>query len=123
VKKRKKEPELSEISPEALLLRIQARKGFQLIDVRETKEAQQGWIPSALLIPLYSLDNLISSLDKKLETVVYCARGTRGRAAALYMNALGFQQVRNLAGGLERWCCEGHGLEGDPQSLGTRRAP
>jgi rhodanese-related sulfurtransferase len=103
--------DIGELSPDQLGRRMAQNEVFQLLDVREPRETEDGKIAGARLIPLYSLESAVAKLDKQQETIVYCARGSRGKAAALYLSSIGFRRVRNLAGGFDRWCAEGHSIQ------------
>jgi rhodanese-related sulfurtransferase len=90
------------------MVRMQDPRALQILDVREQAEWDEAHIEAARLIPIYSLEERIEDLDPEQETIVYCASGSRGRAAALYLSVFpGFRCVRNLAGGILRWEAEG----------------
>jgi len=44
---------------------------FNLVDVRQPKEYEQGHLPGAQLIPLGELPNRLGELDPKKPTIVY----------------------------------------------------
>jgi rhodanese-related sulfurtransferase len=100
--------DFAEICPEDLVVRLQETRALQLLDVREKAEWNEAHIEAARLVPIYTLEETLEDLDPDQETIVYCARGVRGRAAALYLSVCaGFRCVRNLAGGIARWELEG----------------
>ena len=87
------------ISPTQLRNKLQNNDDFQLIDIRESYEFEDGAI-GELNIPL---DDMMSSLDKiaKDKTVViYCKSGNRGNAI-IYMPEKKHQYTNlyNLEGG------------------------
>ena len=79
------------------------RLGLVLLDVRQPLEYQAGHIPGAILIPVGGLADRLDELDPQDEIIVYCADGTRSRAAAGILLHHGFQQVRHLPGGFRAW--------------------
>ncbi len=76
-----------------------------LLDVREPSELEaDGFIAGAVNIPVRQvLDNLdkLPGLDDAI--VVYCKSGHRGVMALNALAALGYTNVRNMAGGLNAW--------------------
>ena len=79
---------------------------IQLIDVREDWEWQIAKLPGARLIPLGRIEDAISSLDPKRETVLYCKVGVRSLHAAEALADAGFSRLGNLSGGIIRWSQE-----------------
>jgi glyoxylase-like metal-dependent hydrolase (beta-lactamase superfamily II)/rhodanese-related sulfurtransferase len=78
-----------------------------VIDVREPEEfvSDLGHIEGALLIPmdalLRRLPKLAGYVDRNV--VVVCRAGARSRSACAILRTAGFQQVRNLEGGMLAW--------------------
>jgi Dinucleotide-utilizing enzymes involved in molybdopterin and thiamine biosynthesis family 2 len=95
-----------EITPSGLASLIEANERVVLIDVREPYEWQIGRIPTARLIPLRTLTQGVGGIDTDADIVVYCHHGARSEAAANALVAMGFQRVRNLVGGIDRWSAE-----------------
>ncbi len=82
-----------------------AEKAPFLLDVREPAELEKdGYIEGAVNIPirqlLQNLDKL-PAMDQPI--VIYCASGHRGGYALAALKLLGYQNVRNLGGGLGAW--------------------
>lgn len=76
-----------------------------LIDVRSTAEwDKDGYIEGAINIPL---NDFFSNLDKlpakDAKIVVYCGSGHRGAIVLMAMKLMGYENVRNLGGGLGAW--------------------
>ncbi len=94
---------VSDISPRQLAERIARGDDIQLVDVREKWEWDISRLPGAKLIPLGSLGNQASSLDRNRETVLYCKSGVRSLYAADELADLGFTKLANLSGGIIRW--------------------
>lgn len=76
---------------------------YLLLDVRQPAEYEQAHLPGAKLIPLPQLADSLSQLDPGRPTIVYCAVGGRSRVAAQLLSHQGFQDVRQLVGGIEGW--------------------
>lgn len=81
------------------------KKGEKLtiIDVRESYEFTRGHIPGSTLIPLNELPNRIHEIPKDEEVVITCASGGRSAAACEFLSRQGFQNVKNLMGGMSGW--------------------
>jgi rhodanese-related sulfurtransferase len=75
-----------------------------LIDVRDAGAYAAGHIPTALSVPLESLEAEAASLPRDRTIVVYCGDGECGQSlrAALELARSGFR-VRRLVGGLAEW--------------------
>jgi sulfur-carrier protein adenylyltransferase/sulfurtransferase len=75
------------------------------LDVRERDEWDEGHIPGALYAPRNNLESRVEGLvpDKERTIVVYCGSGTRSAFAARALGELGYEDVRNLAGGFTDW--------------------
>ena len=92
-----------EVTPRELQSRLSRGEALQLIDVREQFEWDIAHIAGALLVPLATLPDIVETLDREREIVVYCKGGTRSRAAASHLADAGFHRVSNLSGGILRW--------------------
>jgi adenylyltransferase/sulfurtransferase len=71
--------------------------------VREQFEWDIARIEGARLVPLATLPEVVDSLDKEREVVVYCKGGSRSRAAATHLADAGFRRVANVTGGILKW--------------------
>jgi len=76
---------------------------YQLLDVRQPAEYEQGHLSGARLIPLKELPERLGELTPDHPVLAYCAVGGRSRAAAQYLSGQGFNQVYNLSGGIKAW--------------------
>ncbi|MDZ7685214.1 MAG: rhodanese-like domain-containing protein [Gammaproteobacteria bacterium] len=76
-----------------------------VVDVRDTKEFDQGHIAGAINIPYGSLDSRMSELEsyKDRPVVVVCKMGQHAGAAGRKLKAQGFENVRRLSGGMAEW--------------------
>ena len=99
-------PQLPEISPRALKQQLDENKPVLLLDVREPHEYDIVHLVGARLIPLNELPHHVDSLEPSQETVVYCHHGTRSLYATAFLLQNGFENVKNLEGGIDRWALE-----------------
>jgi len=78
---------------------------FLLLDVREPHEWATARIEGAELLPLGSLESRLADLAewKDRRVVVHCHKGGRSAKACKTLAAAGFQDVWNLAGGIDAW--------------------
>lgn len=102
---------IREISPPEALRRHAA--GATLIDVREQHEWDAGHIAGATLIPLGQLQQQIAAAvpDKGTEIILQCRSGARSGTGTLQLQALGYTDVVNLAGGILQWQADGLPVE------------
>jgi selenocysteine lyase/cysteine desulfurase/glyoxylase-like metal-dependent hydrolase (beta-lactamase superfamily II)/rhodanese-related sulfurtransferase len=100
-----------EVSCEALS--AQLTQGV-LLDVREPDETASGVLPGAVLLPRGLLEKHLPEhvSDKDRTVYVYCATGNRSALAADVMQRMGYRQVWNVAGGIERWRALGFSIVG-----------
>ena len=97
-----------------------------IVDVREPAEYAQGHLPGAINLPrgvlefqihahpamACSTSDALAAPDREL--LLYCLTGGRSALAADSLQAVGFTQVRSLAGGLTAWRNAGLPLSTDP---------
>ncbi|MFH1021489.1 MAG: rhodanese-like domain-containing protein [Pseudomonadota bacterium] len=76
---------------------------YQLLDVRQPKEYEEGHLAGAVLIPLKELPGRLAELDKEKPVIVYCAVGGRSKAAAQLLAGKDFATVYNMSGGIKAW--------------------
>jgi rhodanese-related sulfurtransferase len=77
-----------------------------LLDVRTQEEWDaDGHIEGAILVPVLDLPANLAQLpaDKAAPIVVLCKSGHRGAMAQMYLQALGYTNIRNLNGGMNGW--------------------
>jgi rhodanese-related sulfurtransferase len=75
------------------------------IDVRNDTEFATGHLANARHIPLEVLKDRVSELKKwrARPIIAYCRNGQRSNRAAAMLKAQGFENVHNLAGGINAW--------------------
>ena len=86
----------------------------QIVDVRELDEfnGPLGHVTGAKLIPLGSLMNRVSEIDKRKPVVVVCRSGARSAQATVMLGKAGFDKVANLSGGMLRWRAQRFPVDG-----------
>jgi len=85
--------------------RMDAGEELHLVDVREPYENADFNI-GGILLPLGMIQTLqIDEIEdlKDEEVIFYCRSGNRSGQAALFLEAMGFQNTRNLVGGVLAW--------------------
>ncbi len=95
-----------EITVRELKRALDSGQDFDLIDVRETHEAEIARIPNARLIPLGALPKRIHELDSSREIVIHCKVGARSAKACKLLYDSGFRKLKNVAGGIDAWSAE-----------------
>lgn len=84
------------------LTELQA-SGVRIVDVRTASEHAMARIPGSENIPLSSFADASKSWDPAEPIVLYCATGNRSAEAAEMLQAAGFDNVYDLAGGIAAW--------------------
>lgn len=77
-----------------------------ILDVRTPEEWEDGIIPGAIMIDIYTGPEFLESieaLDKAKNYYVYCKAGGRSRQACDIMGQMGFANTYNLIGGMMQW--------------------
>lgn len=84
-------------------MRMKRRDPPLLLDVREPDEREAAAIEPSLHIPMRDVPSRLAEIPKEREIVVYCHGGTRSAMIAGYLEARGYSDVANLAGGIDAW--------------------
>jgi rhodanese-related sulfurtransferase len=93
------------ITVHELKKRLDAGENIHLVDVREPYENAEFNI-GGVLLPVGEIRNMqTEAIDnwKDDEVVLYCRSGNRSGQAALILEQLGFQNAKNLTGGMLAW--------------------
>lgn len=93
------------IEVQELKKRIDNGEEVHLVDVREPDENKAFNIGGTLL-PLGQVLSLqIDAIEdlKDKEIICYCRSGQRSMQASLMLETMGFQNVKNLTGGMNEW--------------------
>ena len=93
------------MTPQELAEKFRSAHPPHLLDVRQPEEHAFVALPNSTLIPLGELLARADELEvwKGDEVVVYCHHGIRSAQAVAQLRALGFANVHNLSGGIDRW--------------------
>jgi len=91
-----------EITTGELKKKIEQGEPVLLLDVREPYEHEYANL-GGKLIPLNQLRIRFKELNTEHEIVVYCHRGNRSAYAVNFLLQRGFQNVKNLIGGIDDW--------------------
>ncbi|HWS37301.1 MAG TPA: rhodanese-like domain-containing protein [Actinoplanes sp.] len=91
----------------------QVDSGVYLLDVREDNEWEAGHAPGAHHLPMMEVPARMAEVPTDGEVVVVCRAGGRsGQVVAYLMNA-GWDNVRNLDGGMQSWAALGKDMVTD----------
>lgn len=74
-----------------------------VLDVRNDGEIKEASIPHTVNIPLSELPRRFSEVPRNRPIVIECATGCRSSVAASLMRREGYNNVTDLAGGIEAW--------------------
>src|SRR5215813_4766923 len=76
-----------------------------LIDTREPHEYQDAHLENGKLVPPGLLGDEIESAapEKSARIIAYCRSGNRSALAAAQMQAMGYENVASMAGGIVLW--------------------
>ncbi len=93
------------IQPNELKQRMDAGEVLHLVDVRQPDEHAVFNIGGTLLPLSDILSMQVESIEelKEKEIICYCRSGQRSMQAALMLETMGFQSVKNLSGGMMTW--------------------
>lgn len=96
---------MQNITVEELKTRIDAGEKLHVIDVREPHEYAEFNI-GAILIPLGKIQSMqTDEIDdlKEEELILHCRSGVRSAQAGLFLESMGYKNVKNLVGGMLDW--------------------
>lgn len=96
---------MENITVEELRSRLQTGEEVRLVDVREPDEHTEFNI-GGILLPLGKIQGMeTDAIDafRDQELIFYCRSGNRSLQACLYLEMMGFSNVKNLAGGMVEW--------------------
>jgi len=96
---------MENITVEEVKKRMDAGEELNLVDVREPHENADFNI-GGILLPLgmigsMQIDDIEDLKDK--EVILYCRSGNRSGQAAMFLETMGFQNTKNLVGGVLAW--------------------
>ncbi|MFQ6110566.1 MAG: molybdopterin-synthase adenylyltransferase MoeB [Nitrospinota bacterium] len=109
--------EVSEVSAEEVMEKLNGGEDFVLIDCRDPDEYRQGYISGALPASRGTLELKVNDLvpDGQRPIIVYCAAGARSLLAARSLKQMGYRDVKSMAGGFNGWKEKGFPIVVDKQ--------
>jgi len=94
------------ITPQELKTRLDNKDPLVLLDVREQWEYDLAKINGSVLIPVSTLPDSFSQLDRNSEIIAICHHGTRSAHATGFLVQQGYTKVKNLVGGIDAWSAQ-----------------
>ena len=87
------------------ILQQMKKEGVILIDVRSIQEYNEGHLPGAIQLADYEIQTKYQAIlpNKDVKIIVYCQNGGRSKKAYKKLKKLGYQNVYNLCGGLDKY--------------------
>jgi len=82
---------------------IKGYRKAQLVDVREPREFERGYIRGARNIPVTQLKQSINALRPDKPVYLYCQNTTRSFRAAHLLKKNKFEDINVLQGGFKKW--------------------
>jgi len=96
------------VSPDELAEELRHPAPPFLLDVRAPRECSQTRIEGSVNIPLNRLQGRIGEVPRDRRVVVHCAGGYRSSIAASLLVQHGFENLADLAGGIQAWAAVEH---------------
>jgi rhodanese-related sulfurtransferase len=84
-----------------------------LLDVREDDEWTAGHAPEAHHVPMMEVPARLDDVPTEGDVVVVCRSGGRSGQVVAYLMNNGWDNVRNLAGGMHDWAAAGRPVVSD----------
>ncbi len=81
-----------------------------LLDVREPDEWSAGHAPGAHHVPMMELPARMAEVPGDGDVVVVCRSGGRSAQVVAYLRGHGWDNVRNLDGGMRGWAAAGRDM-------------
>jgi rhodanese-related sulfurtransferase len=89
--------------------------GAYLLDVREDDEWRAGHAPGAHHVPMMEIPVRMAEVPLDQDVVVVCRMGARSAQVVSYLRAHGWDNVVNLAGGMQDWAATGRPVVSDDE--------
>lgn len=96
---------MQNITADEVKARLDGGESLNLVDVREPHEHAEFNI-GGVLIPLGKIQSMqVDEIEdlKDEEVILYCRSGNRSGQAAMFLDAMGFRNTKNLVGGMMGW--------------------
>ena len=91
-----------------------------LLDVREPDEWESGHAPGAHHLPMMEVPARMADVPTDADVVVVCRSGGRSGQVVSYLLGNGWDNVRNLEGGMKAWAAAGRDVvseDGQPARI------
>jgi rhodanese-related sulfurtransferase len=88
----------------------QVEPGAYLLDVREPDEWEAGHAPGAHHLPMMEVPARMAEIPGDTDVVVVCRSGSRSGQVVSYLMGNGWENVRNLDGGMQSWAAQGRDM-------------
>ena len=94
-----------------------------LLDVRELDEFRSVRVAGSLFIPMSQLAVRLQDVPRDRPVMVMCASGSRSTGVTTYLLQQGWEDVGNVAGGIDGWQRLGLPVKRGPVEDGEGRLP
>jgi len=96
---------MKQITPPELAawLADEGREKPLLLDVREPWEFEKARIAGAELVPMREIAGRLDEINPARPIVAICHHGGRSLQVAMFLEKNGYNNVHNLAGGVDGW--------------------
>jgi rhodanese-related sulfurtransferase len=88
----------------------QVESDSYLLDVREPDEWAAGHAPGAHHVPMMEVPARLAEVPADAEVVIVCRSGGRSGQVVSYLMGHGYDNVRNLDGGMQSWAAAGRDM-------------
>jgi adenylyltransferase/sulfurtransferase len=95
-----------DITPAEVKAMIDRGEQVTILDVRNPQEYEICRIDGSILIPVSELAERFGELDAQDFIVAHCHHGPRSTRAVGILQQVGFDRVKNMAGGIDEWSTE-----------------
>ena len=97
-----------EISPHEVQQLLADGRDFFFVDCRKPEERETAKIEATTPIPMHDLDLHMDELRRRQNQliVVHCHGGKRSMIVTTVLRNQGFENVKSMAGGIDRWSRE-----------------
>jgi len=87
---------------------LQRREEFLLLDCRRPDETDVQVIQGCTIVPMQNLALYMEELRawESKPIVVYCRSGSRSLRVTSLLRQMGFENVKSMAGGINRWSAD-----------------
>ena len=94
---------IPEVDVKILENKFKNKENFILLDVRTDREYFLSSIEGSLHMPMNTIAEKYTSLDKDKEIIVQCKSGVRSAKVCEFLLSNDFRNVKNLTGGIVEW--------------------